>query len=131
MWGWTHTYDCESEPDCASETPHGRERDSVCVCARERERQLKQMKIANFDVWRLFHARPHSDVGVDVDVSTDNGTHMIMKGVGGGSQRTQSSLAQLSLPSLLPALPLPLPLSIVPSGSLALTRTTLATGVSS
>lgn len=103
----------------------------MCVCERERERQLKQMKIANFDVVRLFHARLHSGVGVDVNVSTDNGTHMSMKGVGGGSQRTQSSLAQLSLPSLLPALPLPLPLSIVPSGSLALTRTTLATGVSS
>lgn len=108
------------------------ESERVCVRERGRERQLKQMKIANFDVWRLFHARLHS--GVDVDVGTDNGTHMCAKGERkrgrGSSQRTQSSLAQLSLPSQSPSLPLPLPLSIVPSGSLALTRTTLATGVS-
>lgn len=57
------------------------ESETVCVCVRERERQLKQMKIANFDVWRLFHARLHSGVSVDVDVSTDNGTHMCVKGV--------------------------------------------------
>lgn len=90
MWGWTHTYDCESELDCASETRQARARATECAIEREGGRERAPVETNENSQLRCVAtvschtAHKHVDSGVDVDVGTDNGTHMCVKAVGGG-----------------------------------------------
>lgn len=155
MWGWTHTYDCESELDCASETRQARARATECAIARERGRGRERAPVETNENSQLrcvatvschtAHRHVDSSVDVDVDVGTDNGTHMCVKAVGGGRQRgseqpkdtkhTRSAVAAVAVvvassatasASATASVAVHCPFLLTRS----LTRTTLGTGIS-